>query len=466
MNLAARFRWFLAPSVLQAAVSFLTLPIATLWLGPAEYGSFALVSALAGLASAVACLGSSYVFATVHSSEQRTVQMGQAVSQQVAISLSTSLLFSVLLIWAWPFVGNILPNLKSIPQAGVELAAAAIVPATLWALAADVLTLDGRAKLFALISVSQSLLSAAVLLGTLYWFDLGGLALFLSSAAGAIVLGTGACFSLWRYAEWPEFSTSRIGAFRGAASITASNVLEQIYPTVERNLLAASSGIAALGLYTHAQQYRAIAAAATKALARAIWSVTLTEAQEKSLSFPKTGRHWNFAHLSIAYAGLTFAVFGFEIIGILTHGKFSGAAPYAAMGIALLLIQNSGKPCMGLLYATGKVEAISRLVFWAGVIGLGTATLTIPAFGLWGAVIATIIPQLTFRIAIQLYVTRYASVPFQDTYAIIGFFMILSFVVINESFSISPFAKGSILAVLFVLLTTIYIVSNGRRARS
>lgn len=466
MSLAARFRWFLAPSVLQAGVAFLTLPLATLWLGPTEYGSFALVSALAALASALACFGSSYVFAIAHSSEQRSIRMGQAVSQQVVISLFAAFLFSGLLIWAWSLFGNVLPNLEGIPQVGVGLAAASIVPATLWALAADVLTLDGRAKLFALISIAQSLLSAAVLLGTLYWFNLGGLALFLSSAVGAVVLGAGACFSLWRYAEWPEFSTSRIGAFRGAASITASNILEQIYPTLERNLLAASSGIAALGLYTHAQQYRTMAAVSTKALARAIWSVTLTEAQENSLSFPKTGRHWNFAHLSIAFAGMTFAAFGFEIIGILTHGKFSGAAPYAAIGVAVLLIQNSGKPCTGVLYATGKVEAISRLVFWAGIIGLGTAILTIPAFGLWGAVIATIIHQLTFRIAIQFYVSRYALVPFQDTYAIIGFVMILSFVVINEIFNISLFTRGSLLAVLSVLLTTIYILSNGRQKLS
>jgi O-antigen/teichoic acid export membrane protein len=205
-----------------------------------------------------------------------------------------------------------------------------------------------------------------------------------------------------------------------------------------------------------------MAAVATKALARAIWSVTLAEAQEKSLRFPKTGRHWNFAHLSIGFAGLAFAAFGSEAIGILTHGKFSGAGPYAAMAIALLLIQNSGKPCTGILYATGKAAVVSRLVLGAGTIGLATAMLAIPPLGLWGAVMATIMHQLTFRIAMQLYVSRYAVVPFQDACAAIGFVMIPSFVAINELFSISLIARAACCAALFAMLATAYFLVNRR----
>lgn len=464
MTFAARFRWFLVPSILQAGISFLTLPFATLWLGPADYGSFALVSALASLGCAISCLGSSYVFATVYSSGQRATQMGQAVSQQLVISGAISIVLSALLIYAWPAIRNLSPDLEHIPQMGVGLAAASMMPTTLWALAADVLTLDGRAKMFAMVGMAHSLVSAAVLLGALYWTELEGLSLFLSNAVAAFILGVGACVAFWRYLELPRFWSSRFGTFRGAASITASNVFEMVYPSIERNLLTSSSGLAALGLFTHAQQYRAMVLVATKSLARAIWSVTLTEAQQKPLQFTETGRHWNVAYLALGFAGLAFAAFGSEMIGILTHGKFSGAGPYAAMGLSLLLIQNSGKACTGYIYAKGKAAVFAQMGMAAGALGLVTAVLAIPAFGLWGAVFAMFAHQLFFRIAMQLYVSRYAVVPFQDACAAIGFVMISSFVIINELFTISLLARAVCCAALFAMLAAVYVMVNRRAA--
>src|SRR5581483_1651646 len=54
MSLRKRFRWFLAPSIFQAILSIAVLPIATLVLGPSDYGAFAVVSAIAGVATALA----------------------------------------------------------------------------------------------------------------------------------------------------------------------------------------------------------------------------------------------------------------------------------------------------------------------------------------------------------------------------------------------------------------------------
>jgi O-antigen/teichoic acid export membrane protein len=440
MSLIAKFRWFLAPSIFQASVAFATLPLATLILDAADYGAYAVVAAITALASAAACLGSSYLLAHVFS-EGETEKIKEFVSQQSAISLGLAIFLACLLIAVWPAMVSCFPNLALIPTMGFVLSALAIVPTTLWAVSVDVLTLDGRAKVFALVTIGQSISSASALLVCLFGFHLDALSLYVSAAMGALVVGAGAFVCLRPYLLPPRLGAG-LSVFRHALSLTSANLLEIAYQAWERSLLAASDGLASLGIYAHAQQYRSIIGVATKALSRSIWPATLKEASQEPLTFQLTSRSWRLTHLLLGLVGMGFAIFGDVLIGWITHGKFVGAGPYAAIGVAHLLIQNSGRPHIGFLYARGEVQIYAKLNIAAVVISFIVAAVAIPLWGPWGALLATLLQHGLLRTAIQLYVARKAAVPFQDELALLGVILIAAATYMSMAFSLGLFSQS------------------------
>lgn len=431
MSLFSRFRWFLAPSVLQAAVAFATLPLATIILGPQDYGAYAVVAAITGLASSVACMGSSYLLAQAFSGGRQD-EIRQLISQLLAISGGLASLLAAILILSWITITGMFDNLASVPKAGFVLSALGVLPATIWAIALDVLTLQGRAKVFAQIVIGQSSVAAAVLLLCLFGAGMGRMSLFVSNFVGLMVLGLGSLVCLWRYIERPSFAREKLVVFKSALFLTSANLIEVAYQPIERNLLAMNCGLLTLGLYTHAQQYRSIVATATKALSRSIWPSTLEEARRATLLFPKTNRYWQLSYLFLSVIGLGFATLGDVFIGLLTHGKFVGAGAFAAMSIAYLLVQNSGKPHTGFMYAHGYASPYAQFSIVSSLAGLACALIAIPLWGVWGGILSIFLQQAVMRIAIQIYAGRIAKIPFQDGGIIVGLLLISAATLANE----------------------------------
>jgi O-antigen/teichoic acid export membrane protein len=463
LSLIKKFYWFLAPSILQTGVAFATLPLAMLILGPQDYGAYAVVGAITGLLCSVACLGSTYLLSETFSGGKPD-EIRQLISQHIVISGGLAILFATLLILTCSSVVGYFDNLAMVPTTGFVLSAIGIVPTTVWAIAADVLTLSGRAKVFSQIVTAQSLASAGALLFCLFVNEMGAMSLFVSGFVGAASLGLGAVLSLRRYFERPNFSSNRLQLFKKAHLLTGANLIEAAYQPVERNLLAVNSGLASLGLYVHAQQYQNILAAATKALARSVFPATLEEARQSEQTFLQTNRYWRFAYLFLSLAGLSFATLGDVFIGLLTHGKFVGAGAFAAFGIACLLVQHSGKPQTGLLYARGAMGPYTRFSTISSIAALSCALIAIPLLGVWGAILSIFTKQIVLRVAIQMHTIRIYNLPFHDGGAVAGLLLISLMTGLNELLHPAPVVQ----LMLFLLsagLIVVYHLATGSIAR-
>jgi O-antigen/teichoic acid export membrane protein len=439
MTILARFRWFLAPTVAQAAVSFAMLPIVTRILGPADYGAFALAIAIVTLGVTVACLGSSYALAEGFS-QQDEARRKAIVAGQAAASTLLGVLFAAAFYLLYAPAARALPAIAEIGPVAAGMAAASVVGTVLWAVATEVVTLDGRAKLFAAVIISQTLVTAAVTLAALFWAGAGRLALFAGHFAGSAVLICGAAIALRRYWTADLVGWLRGGGLRGSLGRSAGNVVESVYSVLERNMLAIFASVHEVGLYVHSQQYRVAAGAGVKAIARSIWPVSLGEAMSAAGGFPNTRRAWGATHVLITAAGVGFAAIGPEIISLLTNDKFTAAWPLAALGMAYLLALNAGKPQTAYLLARGQGTELARLHVYATVTAMLIALATIPRFGMWGALAAALAQQVSLRLLIQWYV-RGARLPMQDAYVAIGFMVILILVGANLSLALPLYAR-------------------------
>jgi O-antigen/teichoic acid export membrane protein len=402
-------------SVVTTLISFVTLPLATRILGPANYGVFALGATVAGFGSILATLGTTFFISNTFAGSG-LAERRQLISTLVARTAVLAAGWAVLiLVGALALRGHV-DLLDEVPLRGLGLVLFGAILATPWTIAVDVLTVEGRASWFSLSLIVQALVTSVVLLVSLYVFDLGGLALFVGSLAGSVTAMTTSLLVLRPYLA------PRLGVVRtrlGQRQFLPTQALEAVQPVVERTLLANYAGFTQLGTYAHSLAYRSMILQGMNAVNRATWPVTLAEAKART-AFAVTGRVWAATQLGIAMVAVPFVLFGDRLISALTNDKLTAAWVFLAPWFVLVLLQSSGKAATGVLYATGVSSTVAKLGALANGVALGSLVVFVPIFGAAGAAMALLLQAVVFRVALQILARRRAAIPFQDWAAVLA----------------------------------------------
>ncbi len=414
-RLTSRAGTYLASSVLTTLISFVSLPLATRILGPANYGVFALGGTVAAFGSIMATLGTTFfisnTFAGAGHPERR-----QLISTLVARTALLSAGWGVVILGISLALRGHLTLLDEVPLRGLALVLLGATLATPWTIAVDVLTVEGKAAWFSFSLIVQALANSIVLLVSLYVFDLGGLSLFVGSFAGSVAVLVTSIILLRQYLSL------RLGLARtrlGQRQFVPMQALEAVQPVVERTLLARYTGFVQLGNYAHSIAYRSMFLQGMNAVNRATWPVTLDEAKGRT-AFAVTGRVWAAMHLAVTMVAVPFILFGDLLISVLSNDKLTPAWVFLAPWFVLVLLQTSGKAATGVLYATGVSSTVAKLGFVSNAVALVALVLFVPFFGAVGVVSALLLQAFVFRVAIQLLARRRRPIPFQDWGVVLG----------------------------------------------
>lgn len=419
MRAISRFWWFLAPGLVQSGISVLMLPLSTYVLGPADFGFFALLSALAGFLGVIASFGSSYLL-SAHFPTLDEEQRGRLISSLVCAGLTTGALLGTLLVAGWPWFGSLSTEFGRVGRSYIALSVLAMLLTVPWYVAVDVIRLDGRAHFYAAVLVTQSLASAAALLGALFYFELGVASLFVAAVSGAFVLCIGAMITLGHRltllldARWLKEMVNL------GTHMVVAHTAESVHQVLERSVLSVRSGLGELGIYSHSQQYRNIVDIPISAIANSAWPVTLAEARKESTDFVHTRLAWNTAHLLLTAAGLALATLGPHLISLLTHDKFTEAYILATLWVVFLLVRYTGRAQTGLFYARGAGASYARIQAFSMVIGTLLLFLFVPLFGIYGAFLSAVSQQAVLRLGVHWRSQQIQRVPFQDQWAVFG----------------------------------------------
>ena len=436
----------------QSGLSIFMFPIMTYILGPREYGMFALVSALMGIGMAIAYSTVSFIF-YAHYPVAKQDEREHIISTLVLFLLGMIAIFGAVLFWIWPWMGARWDVFLSMPREAILLSFTAMMIGSIWFIALDVITMEGRARLFAVIMFLQSIIYAVTAVVALYAFHLHVLSLFVAQLAGAIVTFFGAVVVLRSYFRF----IFDVRIFRKMLSMslstTPAQLAESLQVFIERSVLSIHVGFAQLGLYTHSQQYRSLVDLPIKAMARTVWPITLTESREKKADFPQTRQTWDIAYIGITIVGLLFASVGKDIISLLTHDKFTEANVLAAFWMVYLLLQHTGKPHTGVLFSLDDGVYYSQAMFVVSLISMTALLFLTPVFGLYGALFAMFARVFLFRVAINLRVKRHFHVPFQDGWVVIGSGFILSTLVVSTM--VPMLFVGNVL--IFLIFGTLFL---------
>lgn len=434
MTLGRRFSWFFAPSILGNALSFVMVPVVTYYLTAQDIGMYALMVPVVTLGGTVALVGSAATCA-VSFIDADAIERRKLVSTCIWLGLGVALAFALAVGAGWLGIRAMSPALQEVPTAAVVLTLATIVLGVPFGIAAEVITLEGRAAAFATITMLFNITTVAATVLSLSVFHLGALAQFVGAFAGAAVLCAGAFAALWPHLEFGVSDVWMRRIFTLGPSSVVGNLAEGLQPNIERQLLAGSLGLSALGLYAHSLTYRTVMHTGIKAAARSVWPVALLEARAKPLRFEQTRNVWSLVHLVVAFAGVGAVFVGREIVALLTHGKFTAAYLLIPLWMIYLLVQNTGKGQVALIYAHGAVRQYLWMTVGSYVVGLSVLALLVGPFGLNGAIVAAICQQLALRIGVYVIARPFGTFPLSDQWAGVGAAVILLALAIERATS-------------------------------
>ncbi|MEK6542930.1 MAG: oligosaccharide flippase family protein, partial [Elusimicrobiota bacterium] len=414
-----RLSLFLIPSLWQGFAALITLPLYTYILGPAEFGAFALIASMTGIATAVITSGWLFLLSSDYlkiSQQER----GRLASTIVILGLCQGLLLSALYLLTLPYMQRLWPEIAAAPRLALYLAIAEMLLGLPWAAALTILVLENRAASYALIMTAKSLLGITATLFALYILRSGMLALFVGAALSAAASCAGAIWVLRGYiGSLPSWRWAR-EALRLTLTASPVNLLESLHVISERFLLTSTLGLSQLGIYSHSQQYRQLANMPVGALQKSMQSTLLAEAREPRLDFNKTRQAWEPAYLALTIAGICLATCGQDVIRLITHDKFTAAAPWAALWMAYLLIQNSAQAQMGLLYANKNDRLRLKIMATSMSLGIAALFLAIPRWGIAGAVICAFLQQILIRSWLHLSTGKHYDLPRTNAWIISG----------------------------------------------
>jgi O-antigen/teichoic acid export membrane protein len=252
-------------------------------LGPELFGVWSLFRMALGYLGFVAqglLRGMEVKVAATSSRHHRSTTRGQKIWGQVVLGptlfLYGSLSVAAVVAWLWPTEGT-----AGLVLLGVALG---LLPDRLLKYARTFLRASGSLRQFAVLELLQTALQLVFTVGlALVWGLVGAFAGFLAANV------TGLCFAA-HHAPWrPRYAPRRAGqVFRIGFPVSLINISTTVLQTVDRLLVGAFAGIAALGIYSFAVTLSGLGVG----LAQVVRNVVLTHVYgRKSASVaPHSGR--------------------------------------------------------------------------------------------------------------------------------------------------------------------------------
>jgi O-antigen/teichoic acid export membrane protein len=450
MSISRRVSWYFFSSVGVPLLGLATLPIFTTRLGPEQFGAFALGSALAAIVSATAASVS--VLSLPTELGRRVKEDRNSYITAVLVLAFLASVISCISVFGIYAFASITLKLELLAPMATGLCIVGGLLNGLWAVCVEILTIDGRAKNYAVTTFLQAIANAIAVSTALFVFSDVDYALFWGFVASAFV-GVVAAVVLFRNTIRLHNLRSWLPiASRGGLAAVIASLSENGKVALERSYLGALVGMAPLGLFAHAQYYKNASMVVMNALSRGLLPTALQEAHADIPAFIVTLKLWMLVQAFVITVTLMFALFGQEVIAFLTHGKFEDAAQYAVALLLILLLQTAGKPHATLLVSRSRGHIHANLNTISIAIAIAWLLVSVPYFGVWGAISSIFVQVLIHRLAIYRAAHRLHRIPFSDGLVVAGFIAVAACIFVVEEWKLGIAQRMILLALLYLAL--------------
>ncbi|MDA9508848.1 hypothetical protein XI09_30260 [Bradyrhizobium sp. CCBAU 11386] len=420
MSLASRSAWYFLSPIAGAGISLLVLPLSTRVIGAEEYGALAVAAAVAAMLNAMAAAAIGFVLSENYLRDEMSGVRGEIACAAVLAAVGGALAGLVIF---WPVTELLLPHLlvvNDVLARGMRICLLGAVIGSPWVVCVELFMLEGRARAFAVGTIAQALVNGCMVLILLYIRPMPDLALFAGNFAGQVVLAAVGVTAIASRLRWPRDGRWFATMLSKAVPVGRASLAEAGRSLFERGYLGAWTSVSDVGLYSHAHLYRSWAMLTLNAVSRATWPINLAEAQAAEPTFVVTRASWAIVQAGVGGVAMLFALFGGEIISVLSSGKFVAAKLLAVILLASLLIQTTGKPDTALLIARGRGQFVANAATAGIIAGIIAMLALLPLYGALGAALAVVVQMLVTRGFLVYASRRIYPLPFADGWVLFG----------------------------------------------
>ena len=381
------------------------VPITTYYLNPKDFGVFAILSAVTMPIGPLASTGVTWVLAgNYHTTNE----------SQRKILFFNILLLDFVLKSFWIFVFWLSsPLLLPIIIKDFELRYGfyfklSLISALLtafWPSISYFIILQQKGRIHAIFEVSQWVGGALVTISCLTILKFSTITLFLGPLASGVI----SCVtSLWYVRNYinPKLSKKWLmEIFKIGIPSIPLNLFEMITNISDRYFIQRWDNLYQLGIYTHSLNYKSIFTMGSRAFIRTFSPYAIE-------TFSKGFDRKNLAQKIIKWYGLLgitgifIVLFSYEIVNILTHGKFVSAAPLVPIWFLLILSFAYGTLYTQFLVVHKKNTFMVYSGLLINIFFIGITAIFIYKFGIMGGVISIVLSNFITQLSRRIYATK------------------------------------------------------------
>lgn len=446
------FLYYLSSSVVIGILgTFVMTPVTTYYLEPKDFGIFAIVNAIVMPIGPLSSTGVSWVLAgnyyRIEEKERSTL-------------LFNLLVLDFVLRFFWVIVFWILsPLLLPViikdfePQYIIyfKLILIANLLTAIWPTISYFIVLQQKGKIYAMFEITPWVCGAIVTIVSLSVFNLKTLTLFLGPlVSGLTSFLLGLCY-IKKYIKPAIVKRWMIEIFKVGTPSIPANLVEMLTNISDRYFIQKWINLSQLGIYSHSQSYKIIFTLGTKAFSRT-FVPPLLEAFSKNTGTEKIEAQLKKWYGLLGLAGVFITLFSYEIVNILTHGKFVGAAPLIPIWFYLVLSFTYGMPGSQFLFVEKRSTFIMYSGIIIGIIFIGITAYSVYRFGIIGAVISNVSSNFALQVVRNVYAKKLGAVSMGKRYFLIVTIIIAGIYTVNKLLALDILEKIFILMIIYIYI--------------
>lgn len=381
------------------------VPVTTYYLDPQDFGIMAIITAITMPIGPLASSGAMWVLAgNYYKIEERERKV--LVFNIVLLDFVLKFFWVVVFFLLSPLFLPILIR-DFMPQYLLyfRLILVSSLLATFWPSISYLIVLQEKGRVHAFFEILQWLTGALTTILCLAVFKMSTITLFIaplfSGVASFIMV-------LWyaRRNMIAEFSKRWLTELlhTGSQSIVW-NLSETVVNVSDRYFIQRWINLSQLGIYSHSLSYRTMFTMGTKAFSKAFSPAFLETFSNRSDS-RGLKRDIRFFYGFLGIVGFFLSLFSYEIVDVLTHGKFIAAAPLLPVWFLMVLSFTYGFPYTQFLFVLKKNAFMVYSGILVNLFFIGATVLSIYLFDIIGAAVSIVLSNFVIHLSRRVYSRR------------------------------------------------------------
>jgi O-antigen/teichoic acid export membrane protein len=447
------FFYYLSPSVLTGIISlFIIVPVSTYYLEPKDFGIIGIITVFSGLVVPFSSIGVGWVLGSNYY-KVNAQERGKLIFNTLVLGIILRT-FWVVIFWLCGLL--FLPRLiRSYEDTYILFFCLFLIAEwfkSVWEIVSYTIVLQKRGNIFAFLDITQVLSHLAVLVVCLAILRLKTISLVLAYLGSAL---GGFLFSVIYIRKYiaPKISAKWLKEIiKLSLPVIPLNIFEVISNSLDRFFIERWVSLSGLGIYTHSLYYRKMFMKPQKAFSRTYSPEVLEAISEgNGVKLEKARDYLKKWFGLLAIVGMGVVLFAKEAIDLLTHGKFTAAAPLVSLWFILILIYSFGIPYTQFLFIHKKIKFVFLSEMILSIISWIIIVLSVYFFGAMGAAVSILLYFFSLNSIRKIYAMRLGCINFEGANYWIPVILILGLLVFNVySFAIIP-------KILFFLTTSVLL---------